>query len=366
MTRLYTGTANQVYPRLVGDIVKLGRKIEVRGTNTLEVDPVVIDLERPWEPLVTSYGRPINVTFAIAEVLWMLLGRRDVAMLQFYNEQIKQFSDDGLVFNAPYGYRLRHAHGYDQIKDAELTLRQDPGTRRAVMVIWHPNDKGWSVDPELRTIVERRSTKDRACNVMAEAWIRDGKLNWFQVIRSNDALLGIPYNFFQWTHVQQYMAKRLEVGQGEFTYCSVIPHLYTDTYYKEIPKLETFDLYRYSLLNQGFIGAVDDNAMHEVEKCEEAARLNGYQYMPTMGDAWDTALWMFAAHHEYKQGRNESALDLLKCVPGTYAVAQSRFYWEKRWKKLTNADYFLEHILGGMPPTDTAGMAIYDWFMNAP
>src|SRR3990167_5963144 len=165
MMRFYSGTANELYPHLVKDCLSDGAPVSVRGTETLELHPVTIELH-PSSPLVTSHGRAINVAFALAEVLWILQGRKDVRMLAFYNESIRQFSDNEESFNAPYGYRLRRAHGYDQLADVLATLRDDPASRQATLSMWHPNDSGfyhYIDNPDDPPELTRRQTLDRAC-----------------------------------------------------------------------------------------------------------------------------------------------------------------------------------------------------------
>ena len=40
---------------------------------------------------------------------------------------------------------------------------------------------------------------DIPCNICSMLKVRQGKLEWSQIMRSNDVLLGMPYNFIQFT-----------------------------------------------------------------------------------------------------------------------------------------------------------------------
>ena len=89
-------------------------------------------------------------------------------------------ADDGKVFHAPYGFRLRHwgvrsedkfceenlhaAQGYDQVADAVKIFDNNPNTRQVVLSIWNP-------DLDLGT-----KTKDIPCNDILMLKIRNGKL----------------------------------------------------------------------------------------------------------------------------------------------------------------------------------------------
>jgi len=183
--RIYSGAGvNDVYATLINDCMEAGADVPIlrkgaAANMTKEIHPAIITLDDPTARLVTSYGRPVNVAFALAEVLWILNGREDVGMLAAYNSQISNYSDDGVVFNAAYGARLRRSHHVDQLEDIVTTLRNDPSSRQAVMAIWHPaKDKGWmttlrgefvrlSGDHEFGPIP--RQTKDRACNLLSHA-----------------------------------------------------------------------------------------------------------------------------------------------------------------------------------------------------
>ena len=56
--------------------------------------------------------------------------------------------------------------------------------------------------------------------------IRDGTLEWLQVIRSNDMVLGVPHNFVQFTSMQEILAGWLGVECGSYTQISDSLHVY--------------------------------------------------------------------------------------------------------------------------------------------
>ena len=56
--------------------------------------------------------------------------------------------------------------------------------------------------------------------------IRDGKLEWLQIIRSNDLFLGVPYNFVQFTCLQEIMAGWLGIECGSYHQISDSLHIY--------------------------------------------------------------------------------------------------------------------------------------------
>lgn len=57
--------------------------------------------------------------------------------------------------------------------------------------------------------------------------VRQGKLEWSQIMRSNDVLLEMPYNFIQVTGLQEILAGWLELVMGTYNHYSDSLHLYS-------------------------------------------------------------------------------------------------------------------------------------------
>ena len=56
--------------------------------------------------------------------------------------------------------------------------------------------------------------------------IRQGCLEWLQVMRSNDLIWGTPYNFVQFTSIQEIVAGWLGVEVGNYVHVSDSLHVY--------------------------------------------------------------------------------------------------------------------------------------------
>lgn len=315
---------NDIYPLLVYGL-RQAPKVEQRGLTAREWHPVMLEFWHPRRRLVTSYGRPVNVAFALAEVLWILGGRADVAMLAPYNSRMADYSDDGTSFNAAYGKRLRYSHGYDQLLDVEATLANDPGSRQATAVEWHPDD------------MSLHTTKDRACNLLSHFMIRDGALDLMQVMRSNDIIWGLPYNIMQWTHVQEWMAARLQVPVGKYVHVADSLHLYDPPLDgSELPTVRFFDLYEaFNWQHEAMTG--EDVDLKEALRIEEWLRVHydsvkGIALADQLPRYWMALLQVLEAHHLYRAGRNREAYAaLVRCSDKVYGAAQVRFYMHHRW-----------------------------------
>jgi len=66
----------------------------------------------------------------------------------------------------------------------------------------------------------RPASQDILCNVLSMLKIRDGRLEWTQVMRSNDLFRGVPYNFVQFTVLQEVIAGWLGLEVGAYDHVS--------------------------------------------------------------------------------------------------------------------------------------------------
>ena len=190
-----------------------------RDGPTKEILHVAISIEEPRQRWIASREPPLNVAFALAEVVWIVAGRRDLKFLEFWNSRLRNFVGPGPVLHGAYGHRLRRRFGLDQLKRAYDALRQIPETRQIALQIWDS-----SID--LPQASGSPVAQDIPCNVVSLPKIRDGKLEWTQVIRSNDLFLGVPYNLVQFTCLQEIMAGWLGVECGSYNQISDSLHIY--------------------------------------------------------------------------------------------------------------------------------------------
>lgn len=190
-----------------------------RSGRVLElVDPVTTIYERPKERVLSSPVRNANPFFHVMEAFWILAGRSDVKSLVEYNKRMAEFSDDGNIFHAPYGYRLRKRCSIDQLDGVIRELRENPTSRRAVATIWVP------------MLDLNQDSKDIPCNDLLDFKIDyEGKLNLNIYCRSNDMLWGAyGTNAVQFSYIQQYVAEMLGCYVGVMRQISSNMHVYLD------------------------------------------------------------------------------------------------------------------------------------------
>lgn len=202
-------------------------------------EPVMTTYERPEERVLFWEARDANPIFHLMESIWMLAGRRDVSFPKLFNSRIGQYSDDGDVFNAAYGWRWRNHFGRDQLIDIIRLLKKDPNTRQAVMQIWETEDL-------------TKVTKDKACNLSVLFEIRQGRLNMTVLNRSNDLWYGCyGANAVHFSFMMEFVARAVGVPVGVYRQFSNNLHLYTELYdaekYLDYPP----DPYEYNAYQHG-------------------------------------------------------------------------------------------------------------------
>ncbi len=198
--------------------------LDSRNGRTLEIPaPVTTVYEEPWKRVLISKVRDANPFFHLMEAMWILAGREDVKFLTEFNKRMGDYSDDGNIFNAPYGYRLRNQfpryndnEDLDQLESIIDILRHDPNSRQAVCQIWDTDDL-------------EKPTKDKACNMSTIFRIRKNKLDMTVYNRSNDMIWGTyGANVVQFSMIQEYVAAHLNIDIGKYYQVSNSFHVYLD------------------------------------------------------------------------------------------------------------------------------------------
>jgi len=224
MISVFNGSsADDVWMQLVKEFQRPGvaRVQSSRNGETKEILHVAISISDPKQRWMMSRQPALNPAFALAEVVWIMNGRRDLEFLNFWNTKYQDFVGPGPELHGAYGYRLRRHLGWDQLERAYKILGHNPDTRQVVLQIWDsridmPKPDGTPV------------SKDVPCNVISMLKVRDGKLEWSQIIRSNDLFLGLPHNLVQFTSLQEIVAGWLDIECGTYNQISDSMHIYED------------------------------------------------------------------------------------------------------------------------------------------
>lgn len=192
---------------------------ESRAGLTRELAHVAFEINQPRERWILSREPAINPAFAIAEVVWIMAGRNDSAFLNFWNPALPKFAGTGPTYHGAYGHRLRRHLDVDQIQRVYEALQNNPDSRQAVLQIWDAR-------ADLPTPEGQPASPDIPCNICSFLKVREGKLEWVQVMRSNDLVLGLPHNVVQFTSLQEIIAGWLGLEVGTYHHFSDSLHIY--------------------------------------------------------------------------------------------------------------------------------------------
>jgi thymidylate synthase len=190
-----------------------------RGGATDEVLHVMLQVTDPRRRWVVSRRPAMSPAFALVEALWIAAGRRDARLPAFWNPNLPAFCGPSPELAGAYGYRLRSHFGIDQLDRVFDALYSRPDSRQAVLQIWDP-----AADLPAAGGVPARD--DIPCNIVAFPKVRAGRLEWLQIMRSNDVFRGLPYNLVQFTVLQEMIAGWLGVAVGAYTHVSDSLHVY--------------------------------------------------------------------------------------------------------------------------------------------
>lgn len=216
-------SADSVWEQALEKIKNVDVTVSSRSGATYELLHVLIELSNPRQKWVINRFPPMNIGFALAELMWILGGRNDRHLIDFWNKNYSAYTaDDGSdIYYGAYGYRLISKQGINQIERAYETLKKNLDSRQAVLQIWDaasdlPNSDGTP------------RSRDIPCNICSMLKVRGDKLEWTQIMRSNDVYLGLPYNIVQFTSLQEILAGWLEIEVGTYTQLSDSLHLYKE------------------------------------------------------------------------------------------------------------------------------------------
>lgn len=222
---------DQIYQKILKDIMKTGiREYSERTkleTSALPGVHFTIEPEKDGFPLLTLRKIPFKSLFA--EQIWFISGARKPAdYLREYTKIWDAFTNPGDVVTVAYGYRWRKHFGRDQLKCLIDLLTKEPSSRHGVIVTWDPAQDGLSLFKKANV----------PCPYTFTVNIIGGKLHLHNIVRSNDMILGFPFDVAGFCFLQYVLAQKLGVEVGTYSHSISNAHIYENHYpaAKEITK----------------------------------------------------------------------------------------------------------------------------------
>lgn len=303
-------------PRALQMIERDGIRRESRNGPVLQhPTPVATVYQEPRERVLFWPERDANPFFHLYESLWMLAGRNDVAGISKFSKQISEYSDDGIIFHAPYGHRWRQhftvdtygdyqdRSSIDQLEIITNQLGENHDDRRCVLEIWDA-----SVD------LGRRG-KDLPCNLTVTFQIGiSGELDMVVFCRSNDLIWGTAgANAVHFSILQEYLASWINMPIGTYTQISVNYHAYLKTLetVKDLPRPDKADfvsnpypnLQVFPLISDEHHGSsksihvFDDDLQAMLNYVDNGCKIESFESsFPFLSLAYQ----LFSAHHSWR------------------------------------------------------------------
>lgn len=321
-------TANEVWEKATNVLLEQEKVLNGRGGDVFELLHVFVSIENPRQKWVYNRIPPISIGFALAELVWIMNGEDRSEVINYWNPKLPEFAGDGEAYYGAYGKRIRSHFGFDQLEKAYYALQNIPESRQVVIQIYD-SKKDFPIDNG------QPRSKDIPCNICSLLKVRDGKLEWSQIMRSNDILLGMPYNFVQFTSLQEILAGWLGLEVGSYCHYSDSLHLYCSDINKigigkedDVQNLDSLSLDREEsekvfkeIYNRMIV--LTDKTISEEKMCSLAQLESKY-------DAYNNIMLMIAAYAAKKRQNKELVNELItKCSNSTYTLMWNKWANEK-------------------------------------
>ena len=314
ITAISGSSINKVFYQVIERSLRQGEDAWPRekrrgGRDTVDSPgPAVLEITNPLHRILTIPARLNSLPATAAETIWVLAGRDDMEFLSFYLKRAPDFSDDGKVWRAAYGPRLRrwsttedleptedlYDPPHDQLAAVIAELRERPESRRAVIGLLNPARDH-----------ENFTAKDFPCTQTLHFIPRSGHLDLDIHIRSNDILWGLTgVNIFEFTVMQELVAHMVALPVGRYYHIADSLHYYTD-YQKRMENMlnaHHFDIYdrinSYPsaelpvCIAQDFGLSVMDDLLKEFLVVEQELRQPLGNFKKAMEDAYNIIRWM--------------------------------------------------------------------------
>lgn len=209
MAELITAdTGSQAYISLIKALLYGGDMVSPRGQLTVEVPDVTVVVKNLADAHVFNTQRRLNLKILATEYMHLLGGLSSLEQLDLASGgRFTQFANEGRLMGA-YGPRIRH-----QLPRVVDLLRRDPDTRQAVLTIWNGQEHA-------------ALSRDVPCTLAVKFRIRNDALDVHTIMRSNDVVLGVPYDWWMMSRLGLSVASVLGVEPGQYVHTVDSMHLY--------------------------------------------------------------------------------------------------------------------------------------------
>lgn len=221
------------YLDLLRDIKQNGTpKGDRTGTGTVSVfgRQMRFDLAEGF-PLLTT--KKIHTKSVIHELLWFLNGDTNVKYLQENGVSIwDEWADENGNLGPIYGYQWRNwpapdGRHIDQISHVLQQIKNNPNSRRMLVTAMNiadfPDEK---ISPQAN--VRQGKMALAPCHAFFQFYVVDNKLSCLFYCRSQDTLLGTPFNIASYALLVHMIAHQCDLEAGDLIWTGGDCHIYSN------------------------------------------------------------------------------------------------------------------------------------------
>jgi len=209
--------ATETWRYTLEELLRKGKEIaptslggDWRGRTTREL--VAFQTRVPLaQPVLLCQGRKLGYRFMLAEAAQVLSGDNRLATIYPFAKRLKDLSEDGYTMSGAYGPPF-----VDQLSFVHKALTADAASRQAVVSLWRPRPAPGGEVP---------------CTLTLQWLVREGVINCVVSMRSSDAWMGLPYDWFTFSAMTAFVAllvrpKLGTLGLGDLVVTAGSQHLY--------------------------------------------------------------------------------------------------------------------------------------------
>jgi len=168
-------------------------------------------------PLLTT--KKLHLRSIVHELLWFLKGETDLSYLHQNKVSIwDEWADKQGELGPIYGKQWRNWQGplgsVDQIERVVETLKNDPLSRRNLVISFNPADLPEIAPP--------------ACHTLFQLYVSEGRLSLQLYQRSADLMLGVPFNIASYSLLLMMFAQVAGLYPEEFVHTFGDVHIYSN------------------------------------------------------------------------------------------------------------------------------------------
>lgn len=167
-------------------------------------------------PLLTT--KKLHTRSIFGELLWFMRGDTNVRWLHengitIWDEWADENGDLGPIYGSQWrSWPAPDGRHIDQLALVVDQLRNNPDSRRHVVVAWNPAELDAMALPP--------------CHMMFQFYVAQGRLSCQMYQRSADVFLGVPFNIASYALLTHMVAQVVGLQPGEFVHTLGDAHLY--------------------------------------------------------------------------------------------------------------------------------------------